>query len=102
MNRSSVGHWLRPSLITALLGSLMMVLLGMTGLDATLADHKAPSSWPPNVFAVGTFAGTPGNVTTTENVASIQLAVNDAESWATMPANEAGCGGVPCDSYVLL
>jgi hypothetical protein len=70
-------------------------------LHATPASAAA-TSWPPDVFAVGTFDGIPGNVTTTENVAAIQRAVNDAEAWATRPANEARCGGAPCDSYVLL
>jgi hypothetical protein len=72
------------------------------GRTAGQAAQEFLSSWPPDVFAVGTFEGIGGNVTATENVASIQLAVNDAEAWATKPANEASCGGVPCDSYVLL
>ena len=76
----------------------MITLAGSTRLDA----HAANPSWPSDVFAVGTFDGTPGNVTATEDVASIQLAVNDAEAWATDATNEAGCAGAPCDTYVLL
>jgi len=67
---------------------------------ATAAPTKHSRTWPANVFAVGTFEGIPGNVTTTATptVATIQHAVNEAEAWA----HDHSCGGAPCDTYVLL
>jgi hypothetical protein len=103
MSHFGTGRWLRPTLATALLASLGFAAAGLAGAGASGAGAQAStSSWPANVFAVGTFHGIPGNVTTREDVAAIQLAVNKAEAWATKPANEARCGGAPCDSYVLL
>ncbi|HXW31928.1 MAG TPA: hypothetical protein VEJ21_02460, partial [Acidimicrobiales bacterium] len=89
------GRWfLRSVPVAACLGLVLSLCAGAT--PAQLAS----SSWPANVFAVGTFDGIPGNVTTTENVTSIQLAVNQAEAWA----DHHSCGSppAPCDTYVLL
>jgi hypothetical protein len=83
------------------------LLLGSAGLLATIslpAAEAAPTgtggNWPANVFAVGTFNGVPGNVTSsgTPTVATIQRAVDEAEAWA----NAHHCGSAPCDTYVLL
>lgn len=68
---------------------------------AVAASARRPSpSWPANVFAVGTFHGITGNVSTTRRptVATIQRAVDEAERWADAHR----CGGAPCDTYVLL
>jgi hypothetical protein len=64
------------------------------------ANAQAAASWPADVFAVGTFNHVPGNVTTTENVASIQKAVNEAQAWAGK--NSCGNPPAPCKTYVLL
>ena len=73
-------------------------LVGPMALRA--AASPKPVTWPANVFAVGTFHGIPGNVTTVENVASIQKAVDEAEAWAAR--NRCGIPAAPCDTYVLL
>jgi hypothetical protein len=105
MNHSGVRHSLRLAVVLALSVTVGTVLADTAGAitgSRTAAIARGTRSWPSDVFAVGRFHGIPGNVTTKENVASIQLAVNRAEAWATKPKNEARCKGVPCDSYVLL
>ena len=63
-------------------------------------NPAAAAVWPANVFAVGTFDGIPGNVTSTgaPTVATIQGAVDRAEAWAKAHR----CSGAPCDTFVLL
>jgi hypothetical protein len=91
-------RWLtRRRLRLAALGAAVS-LLGPVALKAVAAP--AAGAWPADVFAVGTFHGIPGNVTTTENVASIQAAVDDAEAWAN--GHRCGPSAAPCDTYVLL
>ncbi len=73
----------------------------LVALPSAPASASGPSSsWPANVFAVGTFDGVPGNVTATgrPTVATVQRAVDEAEAWADVHR----CGGAPCDTYVLL
>jgi hypothetical protein len=95
-------NWIRIGAVSALAGFLVTALPAMTDLAATPAVQRSAPSWPAGVFAVGIFHGVRGNVTAVENVTSIQRAVDEAEAWATRPANEARCGHAPCDSYVLL
>jgi hypothetical protein len=94
-------RWARWLLVSgarmAVMGAAMS-LVGLVSLQATTAPAGKKISWPADVFAVGTFNGTPGNVTTTEDVARIQEAVNEAEVWA----DHHSCDGAPCDTYVLL
>jgi len=90
---------LRGKLVTwSVVGAALGLVFG-SGLDAAAATGPARLAWPAGVFAVGTFSGLPGNVTTTESVASIQLAVNEAQQWA---AKHTPAGGVAPDTYVLL
>jgi hypothetical protein len=72
-------------------------LLGFTSVHA--ASPRAAGAWPANVFAVGTFHGKPGNFSTTENVDTIQAAVDAAERWGRAHTPR---GGVAPDTYVLL
>lgn len=78
----------------------LVVLVSLQATSASASDAGSPASWPANVFAVGTFNGVPGNVATTgtPTVATIQRAVDEAESWA----HAHSCGAAPCDTYVLL
>ena len=76
-----------------------VALLGPVSVDA-IGNPARAATWPSDVFAVGTFNGIPGNVTTTTNVAAIQTAVDQAESWAR--SHSCGQPAAPCDTYVLL
>jgi hypothetical protein len=78
-------------------GSLL-ALVGLVPMES--ANAQAATSWPADVFAVGTFNHVPGNVTTTENVAAIQKAVDEAEAWTDR--HSCGTPAAPCDTFVLL
>lgn len=78
----------------------VLVALPLVVASGSTAPAGAAPAWPANVFAVGTFDGIPGNVTTSgpPTVATIQAAVDEAESWA----DQHRCDGAPCDTFVLL
>jgi hypothetical protein len=81
-----------------------VALVALAGLNWTPAENvKAVTAWPPNVFAIGTFKGVVGNFSTTQNVDTIQAAVNAAESWAARNTPTTGPDkGIAPDTYVLL
>jgi hypothetical protein len=79
---------------------LLLAAAGVSAPADATASAGSSASWPANVFAVGSFHGVPGNVSSAglPSVATIQAAVDEAESWA----EEHHCGHARCDTYVLL
>ncbi len=79
--------------------ALTTVATFMVATDAG-TGAAGTTTWPSNVFAVGTFDGVPGQFGSagTPTVADIQAAVDAAQSWA---AAHTANGQVP-DTYVLL
>ncbi len=81
-----------------------IALVALAGLKWTPADRvEAITTWPPNVFAIGTFDGVVGNFSTTQDVDTVQAAVNAAQSWATQNTPTTGPdAGIAPDTFVLL
>jgi hypothetical protein len=92
--------WRRTWAGVALGASASTVVLA--GGSAVVGAQGTPTStWPPDVFAVGSFNGVAGQFGTsgTPTVADIQAAVDAAEAWA---AAHTPVGGPVPPTYVLL